>query len=109
MVAPFTLPVAVAGGLGRFDLSACAQSIEEMSNPAITRITLRLIFKFFIVVMVFIMKYLDNKGKDLRQCDAKQGSILETDYQNLICKATFFHVIAKLIQCFLVDAKLPVI
>jgi hypothetical protein len=50
MVAPFTLPVAVPGGLGLFDLSACAQIAEDINTAAIARTNPFVIIVFFILV-----------------------------------------------------------
>lgn len=49
-VAPFIFPLAVAGGLGRFALSPCAQVINVMNTPANVKIIVRLIRVLFIVV-----------------------------------------------------------
>jgi hypothetical protein len=55
MVAPFTLPVAVAGGLGLLALSPYAQSIDDKNIPAMVKIRHRLIASFFIVVIVSLL------------------------------------------------------
>ena len=55
MVAPFILPVAVAGGLGLLALSPCAQSIEDKNIPAMVKIRHRLIVSFFMIVIVSLL------------------------------------------------------
>jgi hypothetical protein len=55
MVAPFILPVAVAGGLGLLALSPCAQSIEDKNIPAMVKIRHRPIVSFFIVIIVSLL------------------------------------------------------
>jgi hypothetical protein len=52
MVAPLILPVAVAGGLGRFDLSCCAQISEEKNMAINAKTNPLVIIVFFIVVKI---------------------------------------------------------
>jgi Na+/glutamate symporter len=51
MVAPFILPVAVAGGLGLLALSPCAQSVDVTSMPA------NAMTKRALILVVFIRRY----------------------------------------------------
>jgi hypothetical protein len=51
-VAPFTFPVAVAGGLGRFDLSLWHMIIEEIDTPRRVKNKTLVIVTFFILFIV---------------------------------------------------------
>jgi hypothetical protein len=48
MVAPDTLPEAVAGGLGRCDLSPCASIVRDINTPANATTNPFVIIVFFI-------------------------------------------------------------